>query len=370
MKCCGLKLAFACVSSLALACGGRTESDTSLPRTTSGGMGAQVLPEPGRGGSGPNAAAEPARDWNRMTWTSEPTYLGDNPPLPAGEAPLLAQLWSGSPGEAWGIQIFGTRGGPVSNLWHFEREQWQVFAEDFHRFALATDRASAPLAAGLDYYHGTDVASFRGDSWVPWQTRTKMARDDYPVPLLASSSGTDVWFISHDYGHQDDAAHWDGAEWRHYEIAPVAQVFARSPMDAWAVGSAGLVQHWDGSSWRGQTVGAFDWTCVGSPAEDDVWVASATGEIAHSSGDTRFSTFDAYGKSYPRAPGRLNAIWASGADNVWIVGEAGAVLHWNGASWNEQVFRDAGTLSAITGNAAEVWISGSDALLRGRASEL
>jgi hypothetical protein len=46
------------------------------------------------------------------------------------------------------------------------------------------------------------------------------------------------------------------------------------------------------------------------------------------------------------------------------------VLHWNGASWNEQVFREAGTLSAITGNAAEVWISGSDALLRGRASEL
>ena len=201
-----------------------------------------------------------------------------------------------------------------------------------------------------------------------------------PVPPAGSSeldavgaaSATDAWAVGYAFDPVAGvtgtlAERFDGTAW---SVVPTADgpnssanllsgVDARTPADAWAVGTfirknnleKTLIEHWDGAAWTrepsvdaGQPAGG-SLDGVAAIAPDDVWAVGSYGQgapsrtlIEHRDG-TSWRIVPSPNKG--PFPNSLSSVAAIAADDVWAVGtwftkafvDRTLVLHWDGTSW-------------------------------------
>jgi hypothetical protein len=179
---------------------------------------------------------------------------------------------------------------------------------------------------------------------------------------------------------------WDGERWQVVaspNVGTVANVLravdARSPDDAWAVGSASsgredqpLILHWNGSSWTVSTVpivtGGASLAGVAAIAPDDVWAVGYTGDATL--GLERAFALHWDGASWVTSSinagsGRslLSSMSATSSSDVWAVGylhHRPLAVHFNGRAWRGAVIESPGTLSAVASSSPDhVWAVGS-----------
>ncbi|HET7612700.1 MAG TPA: hypothetical protein VFK26_02145 [Gemmatimonadaceae bacterium] len=237
-----------------------------------------------------------------------------------------------------------------------------------------------------------------------------------PVPggtgvTLVDVSGTgaaNIWAVGN-----DAILHYDGMSW---SVAAsgfsqnLAAVWAITPTDAWAVGSAGAIQHWDGASWT-SVAGVTTSTLadVWGANASDVWAVggdpvAGTGEILHFDG-TSWTIIDTgtgfvtgvwgsspsdvwfvgvrkngFASAHPETlfhfngssfalmsigPYDLYGVWGASPSDVWAVGADGdigqaVVFHFNGIAWFETSIEDNQTLYSVWGTShSDVWIAGN-----------
>ena len=183
---------------------------------------------------------------------------------------------------------------------------------------------------------------------------------------ISGTSDHDIWAV----GWRDASPRWvlrhfDGASWSLTTAdAPGLPfgVWARSPDDAWAVGSNGAALHWQGMRWDvidtsailtpGTPASPCTAGCSGpqtslasvfSVAPDDVWaVGYAFTGTPSNTNPALVVHYD--GKTWTRstvdAPDGLFRVWGSASNDVWAAGAQGITFHWDGMQWSRV---DAGT---------------------------
>lgn len=123
-----------------------------------------------------------------------------------------------------------------------------------------------------------------------------------------AASGEDVWAVGlmadplDLFG--DNALHFDGQNWKEWQIGPGDELFAVFGLDReniWAGGAFGNLYKWNGSDWIVQI-------CFAPRSECQNLLG--------------------------RSNAKLTAIWANSTDNLYVGGGYGNVLHFDGENWN------------------------------------
>lgn len=130
-------------------------------------------------------------------------------------------------------------------------------------------------------------------------------------------------------------------------------VFALSPSDIWAVGSAGSIDHFDGTAWRPSASGVTgDLTDVWASGPTDVYATSASGPLLRYNGTQWAPVAGVTSAS-------MAGIWGANASNIWVIESGAKVVRYNGTTWAESTIAGANTtLAGIGGTAADdVWVS-------------
>ncbi|MEA2483062.1 MAG: hypothetical protein QOC55_1009 [Thermoleophilaceae bacterium] len=196
---------------------------------------------------------------------------------------------------------------------------------------------------------------------------------------VSARSPTDAWAVG-TVGGAPLILHWDGAAWKRVKSSvnkgDLYGVHATSPTDAWAVGSGSafnnkraLLMHWDGTSWTPSAVPA------GTPALDGVSALSGSAAWAvGSAGGRRTLALRWNGVGWKRVASAnpagfdwLLGVSALSNGNVWAVGGANnagsIVLHSAGARWRTsaapRVSSSAQLMSVSARAARDVWAAGS-----------
>jgi hypothetical protein len=196
--------------------------------------------------------------------------------------------------------------------------------------------------------------------------------------------------------------HWDGTRW---SVVPspdpgdynfLADVAARSPTDAWAVGSTfdatgwrNLILHWDGASWTridapspGLEDNNLEAVVVLGP--DDAW---AVGHAADSGVSSRTPvTLHWNGTAWALVPGpdlsgQLNSVAADPDGSLWAAGyrevpPTTLIERWGGSAWrvvrsqNRQGVIDNALFGVAVGPGGAAWTVGSSATSDGRLQSL
>ena len=261
---------------------------------------------------------------------------------------VLSGVSARSPNDAWAVGDTSTSSGRTGPLvLHWDGARWARMA------------SPAP--------HGARFAALLAVS-------AQSAHDAWAVGRYTTSAGAEKGLI----------LHWDGASW-----APVASptpagaiaptlfgVSARSPNDAWAVGSFAAigvpgrtwVLHWNGTAWARiaspSPAGVFtlcELRGVSAPSPNDAW---AVGDCFKN--PVRIQTLALHwnGTKWARVPSpnptrgfdSLSGVSVSSPNDVWAVGETDSqkcclrktlVLHWNGAKWAVMASPNPPTLALI-----------------------
>jgi hypothetical protein len=182
---------------------------------------------------------------------------------------------------------------------------------------------------------------------------TVSARGAWAVGV-SSSPGSELTLI----------AHWNGHHWRQVSSPSVPgerneldAVTATSPINGWAVGSAGsrtLIEHWNGQHWAvahgsgpGRSTPAGQLSGVTATSSRDAW---AVGQQFDSKGFPATLILHWNGKTWKKVPSPnpagasgtnvLFAVDATSASNAWAVGFSRTkssthtlIAHWNGKAW-------------------------------------
>ncbi|MBC6456757.1 hypothetical protein [Actinomadura sp. HBU206391] len=288
--------------------------------------------------------------------------------------------------------------------WHYVRAEGstenttfsEVSAPSFTTALAAGSRGSTPLLA---HWNG-----------VRWREAVLPLPRDTAMEGVAASSIRDAWAVGYTPGGTAYTARWAGD--RTWEAVPMRArepsfpraVDARSPRDAWIVGSSGHPHaraaswHWNGRHWQAVPVpdlseipgqGHSELVAVSALAADDVWAVGSGGTtpphsrsiadrgdgavphalIAHWDGRAWTSV-----PAEPSAGGGPSAsvladVVALSADDVWAVGTAWPgtdvpmAWHWNGTVWqNVAIPWKRGRLYSVAGDGrGGVWAAGESA---------
>jgi hypothetical protein len=214
---------------------------------------------------------------------------------------------------------------------------------------------------------------------------------------IAGTSATDVWAVGSDFNASTGAAtpvieHFNGSAWSRLAV-PAASgndqfnaVAARSPSDAWAVGTSNfqktLIEHWDGGTWsivpspspstapRG---GLNILNAVAVDAAGDAWAVGQESILVNGAGcnQTLAEHWDGAAWSVTPTPQStttcdvFDAVTATSPNDGWAVGSAGGAgltEHWDGTGWNI-VANPAGNAATLYGVAelspTDVWTVGN-----------
>lgn len=216
----------------------------------------------------------------------------------------------------------------------------------------------------------TNAAHWDGEKWT--LMRTKVQFRDYPVLWEPRSvfafSNEDLWF---------DQAHWNGHEWKGYDLNPIARgaankIWGKAPNDMYFVGLNGSLLRWDGIRFYeiGYNTTAANWDVWGW--EDTVYVAVT--DYDYESGAPGYMIKIVNGRVQDReyifggntiTVWGMHGVWYGGGcsslhmktgnewrtirsetrcikgirgtalNNVFVVLQRGSVLHLNGKSWKE-----------------------------------
>jgi hypothetical protein len=205
---------------------------------------------------------ENAHRWHDGRWTTVPLapYPVQSPPAAVPPIPVVDQVASLSPSNAWAVGEFGPAdtGTLVPLIEHWDGTQWSIVP-------------SPAVAGGKGELFGLDVLA-PDNIWA--------AGDQNDGPL--GSPGEPL------------IEHWDGSTWTIVpapSAQPTSQLYAVSatgPDDIWAAGDQNnsqtgpqeyhpLVEHWDGSTWTVQklpSIGVAALTSVYAASPDDVWAVA------------------------------------------------------------------------------------------------
>lgn len=122
--------------------------------------------------------------------------------------------------------------------------------------------------------------------------------------------------------------------WRLVQSPTTAQfgsMWASSPSDVWAVGTASVIRY-DGVAWTTQPTPGKPYRAIWGSAANDIWVAGVSAAIAHFDGTT-------WSEVATALTGQFNALWGSAGNDVWAVGVlaggGGRVAHYDGSTWTD-----------------------------------
>jgi len=175
-------------------------------------------------------------------------------------------------------------------------------------------------------------------------------------------SDSDVWAVG-SRGNDTLIEHWDGSSWSvvpspspPHAFSGLDGVSVLSFTDAWAVGYsqafsgavAGLILHWDGQRWTrvaSPNPGRYTFLLeVDARSPDDAWAVGSYGS------NNLILRWDGATWSQVPAPSpglnynTLEGVVALGPDDAWAVGNAAdegvtsrvpVTLHWDGSAWNQ-----------------------------------
>jgi hypothetical protein len=211
-----------------------------------------------------------------------------------------------------------------------------------------------------------------GSRWSPVKTDTA----GVTMPSLIGVDGTsprDVWAVGSSHRFDDDlmrvvthVEHWDGHRWQRVKSpnsgsfvknGMFRDVDARTPADAWAVGShmrshggehdeAAYAARWDGKRWAEVPVPAVDGEAtslyaVAAVSKREAWAVGRwqNGELLQ----PLVERWDGERWRPVRLPdlpgGQLRDVVVQDRRSVWAVGEQDGrplVLHWDGSTWTER----------------------------------
>ena len=258
----------------------------------------------------------------------------------------IIALWASAPDDVWASG---------QSLLHF----------DGTSFKQVTD---APIVAAVDFWgfapndvyavSGTDLAHWDGTAW----TLVDFAGAIDPSSLSAvwGSSASDLWLGDELNGR---VFHWDGTTWS----TGITQTVTVT--DLWGVPGPGGAVYAGGifglSRWS-----VAGWTDIGDDvaqeaaglwgfADDDVWVVSDFGTLAHWTGAGWTNTLPT---DLDRFEDGHTSVWGAAPDDVWAVGDGGAISHWDGAQWSQiqyGKFPYYPFLTKVHGSSADdVWVGG------------
>ena len=262
--------------------------------------------------------------------------------------------------------------------------------------------------AGGGSRSGTLIEHWDGAAWSVVRSPNPPQRLSF-LDAASVQSRTDAWAV----GNSQDALgtslttlieHWNGRRWT---ILPspnpqaynsLRDVAARSPSDAWAVGSSfdatggihNLVLHWDGIAWavvNAPSPGLEDNTLTGVVAlgPNDAW---SVGYAADHGVSSRFPlTLHWDGASWNQVPnptlsGQLNSVAAAPAGRLWAAGyreipPTTLIERWDGSAWRliRSQNRHGVLFSALFGialgaSADSAWAVGSSADYQSRGRPL
>jgi hypothetical protein len=191
-----------------------------------------------------------AAHWDGSSWTAT-----SPPPASNDHNRFLHAVSASGHDDVWAVGSDTTKTPGDGIVEHWTGSAWTRVAFPFDGESLIAVTAIAPddvWASGLyASYH------WNGQGWTEYPM---LSSGGYLVGSSATSS-TDVWRAGWDLGGY--AERWDGGSWTETPVlhrgtnANYANaVAARSPTNAWIVGSSGgrsyyaLVEHWNGSSWH------------------------------------------------------------------------------------------------------------------------
>jgi hypothetical protein len=169
-----------------------------------------------------------------------------------------------------------------------------------------------------------------------------------------SSAGRAPWLV----GTNGYIARWDGTAFEPFTspftTGELSDLYAPTENEAWALGSAGLA-HYDGTQWSSMTPPISGLlSAIWGRAANDLWIASATGLIAHWNGSSW--------TGQPAPVAAYNGMSGTATD-AFAVGDLGQVAHYDGASWateNSNTANDAEDTKALGG---EIYAVGEHATL-------
>jgi hypothetical protein len=287
----------------------------------------------------------------------------------------------------------------------------RILYDRFNSIAVVSPRAA--WAVG-DYFTGREGGP-NGAFIEHWNGR-RWSLAHAPIPPGASlesvsaSGARGIWAVGMRRNFDQLIQHWDGERWRLMAVPRpggiLHAVAARTPQDAWAVGSAKrgsefgtLIEHWNGKRWavlaspsppvaRGQRRYAV-LQAVTAISATDVWAAgnSIIGVPAKAS-RTLIEHWNGQRWTIVPSPSVtsrgvtndfLFSISARGADNVWAVGSWGdylaggfggkgdhaLALHWDGRRWSlsaTPALRQRSLLSGVAAVAGGAWAVGDRGL--------
>jgi len=256
----------------------------------------------------------------------------------------ITALWASAPDDVWASG---------QNLLHFDGTSFREVMD-------------APITAASDFWgfapndvyavSGTDLAHWDGTAW----TLVDFAGAIDPSSLSAvwGSSASDLWLGDELNGR---VFHWDGTAWSTgiTQTVTVTDLWGVPGGAVYAGGIFGL-SRWSGAGWTdiGDDV-AQEAAGLWGFADDDVWVVSDFGTLAHWTGAGWTNTLPT---DLDRFEDGHTSVWGAAPDDVWAVGDGGAISHWDGAQWSQiqyGQFPFYPFLTKVHGSSADdVWVAG------------
>jgi photosystem II stability/assembly factor-like uncharacterized protein len=128
-----------------------------------------------------------------------------------------------------------------------------------------------------------------------------------------------------------------------------------SPVDAWAVGTAGAIMHWDGSFWQSVASPTTAWlAAVDMISATDGWAVGGEGGILHWNG-VAWNRADSPTTQYLTSVDMVSAV------DGWAVGGSGVIVHWDGVAWSRVTGpTELGLESVSMATATDGWAVGGD----------
>jgi len=232
--------------------------------------------------------------WNGGAWTS--TALPEGP-----DGASMTAIWASSDTDVYVAGGDSIRG--IGVIDHWDGSTWSPVTLPTSQVMAVVGVVPAWSFASIWGADATDIWAtgtnayafhFKGGAWTYTQGNPDALQGDLnAIVKISGTSASDV-FSSNGY-------HWDGTTWSGVAPAAGASVFARTPSDAWIVGTNGSSSHYDGTTWTNT-----------SPTVPD------SGAFNGLSATTPFS-----------------GVWASGPDDVYLIGApfGGTDQHWDGHVW-------------------------------------
>lgn len=269
-----------------------------------------------------------------------------------------------------GVMIVGVPGAFATTCanWSGSQPAQVGTSSEFHAVAIV-DRCTA-WAVGQS--NAPLIERWRGSSWHMVPAQAPPGSSAVGLTGVAAVSGSSAWTVGYyvtGSSFRPLIEHWNGSKWSIQTSASpgsshtLTSVAASSATDVWAVGGGLFIEHWNGSAWRrskapspaGATSAGLAGVVARSPS--NAWavgsyykqVGAGQAEqtlILHWNGRAwKIQKTPNPGGSTANTANGLSSVTATSAKNAWAVGnffDYGAsqyralMLHWNGTAWKVQ----------------------------------